>query len=77
MQWPPDLFAISKKKFVVQYDNYIGEGDSKTFKAIIDLETYSDEFKTVKSECIGHAEKRMGSKYKERKEVPGKKKISR
>jgi len=54
----------SEEKFGVRYENYIGDGDSKTFKAILDVNPYGDDFKVVKNECIGHVEKRMGTRLR-------------
>lgn len=69
-----EMFSSSEKKFGVKYGNYIGDGDSKTFKAIQDLEPYGDELPVVKSECIGHVEERMGSRLRN---VRKEKKLSR
>ncbi|XP_074097915.1 uncharacterized protein LOC141526733 [Cotesia typhae] len=52
-----EMFSTSEEKFGVKYGNYIGDGDFKTFKAILDLEPYGNELPVVKSECIGHVEK--------------------
>jgi len=56
------MFLTSEEKFGVRYENYIGDGNSKTFKAILDVNPYGDDFKVVKNECIGHVEKRMGTR---------------
>jgi len=38
-----DMFSASVEKYGVRYRNYIGDGDSKTFKALLDLNPYGDE----------------------------------
>ncbi|KAJ8953322.1 hypothetical protein NQ318_012117 [Aromia moschata] len=38
---------------------YIGDGDGKTFKAILDWDPYNNDPKVMKRECVGHVEKRM------------------
>ncbi|KYN00045.1 hypothetical protein ALC62_09190 [Cyphomyrmex costatus] len=43
---------------------YIGDGDSKTFQGILNLNPYGEEFPVTKSECIGHIEKRMGTRLR-------------
>lgn len=53
---------VRREKFGVKYGNYIGDGDWKTFKAISDVNPYGDELIVVKSECIGHVEKRMATR---------------
>lgn len=59
-----EMFSKSEDKYEVKYGNYIGDGDSKTYKAILDLNPYGEDFPVVKSECIGHVEKRMGSRLR-------------
>lgn len=56
-----EMFVRSEEKLGVKYVNYIGDGDSKTYKCILDLNPYDDECPVIKSECIGHVEKRMGT----------------
>lgn len=36
----------------------------KTFKAILDLKPYGDDFQVKKCECIGHVQKRMSSRLR-------------
>lgn len=38
-----EMFLRSNEKFGVKYDNYIGDGDSKTFKVILDKNPYGDD----------------------------------
>ncbi|XP_076673205.1 uncharacterized protein LOC143371648 [Andrena cerasifolii] len=59
-----EMFSRSEEKFGVKYLNYIGDGDAKTFKAIVDMQPYGDDFDVKKSECVGHVEKRMGSRLR-------------
>lgn len=59
-----EMFLRSEKKFGVKYGNYIGDGDSKTYKAILDINPYDDELTVIKSECVGHVEKRMGTRLR-------------
>ncbi|XP_018338797.1 PREDICTED: uncharacterized protein LOC108746486 [Trachymyrmex septentrionalis] len=59
-----EMFLRSEQLHRVRYSNYIGDGDAKTFKAILDIEPYGHEFKIKKNECIGHVEKRMGSRLR-------------
>jgi len=63
------MFLRSKEKDGVKYSNYIGDGHSKTFKTILDVNPYGDDFQVVKSECIGHVEKRMGTRLRNVKKV--------
>lgn len=74
-----EMFLRSEEKFGVKYSNYIGDGDSKTFKAILDSNPYGDDLTVVKSECVGHVEKRMGSRLRnvrKEKKLSGKGKLT-
>lgn len=59
-----EMFSASEEKFGVRYLNYIGDGDSKTYKAILDLNPYGDDFLVTKSECVNHVKKRMGTRLR-------------
>lgn len=56
-----EMFSRSEEQFGVRYNNFIGDGDSKTFKALLDLQHYGKDLIFKKSECVGHIEKRMGT----------------
>nr|XP_022909075.1 uncharacterized protein LOC111420331 [Onthophagus taurus] len=58
-----EMFQRSEEKYDVQYHNYIGDGDSKTFKAILDCHPYENAT-VMKKECIGHIQKRMGTRLR-------------
>jgi len=58
-----EMFKRSEEKYGVCYTNYVGDGDTKTFKAMLDAKPYKD-VTVVKSECVGHVEKRMGSRLR-------------
>lgn len=64
------MFLRSEEKYGVKYGNYIGDGDSKTVKAILDMNPYGINFQIVKSECIGHVQKRMGTRLRAVKKSP-------
>lgn len=42
----------------------MGDGDAKTFNAILKLQPYGHEFEVKKNECVGHVEKRMGTRLR-------------
>lgn len=71
-----EMFSASIEKFGVRYVNYIG--DSKIFKALLDLKPYGDEFPIRKSECVNHVEKRMGTRLRNvrKKKLEGKGKLT-
>lgn len=48
----------------VKYINYLGDGDSKGFHSVIEDKPYGDEMEIKKLECVGHVQKRMGSRLR-------------
>jgi len=48
----------------VKYATYIGDGDTKTFRALLDCNPY-DDLIIEKKECIGHVQKRMGTRLRD------------
>jgi len=66
-----EMFQRSQTLHDVKYANYIGDGDSKTFKGIVDAKPYED-FTVLKKECIDHVQKRMGTRLRNlKKQVKG------
>lgn len=58
-----EMFQQSETKHGVKYTNYIGDGDSKTYSGIIKADPYKNT--TInKKECIGHVQKRMGTRLR-------------
>ena len=60
-----EMFLRSKNKHGVLYVKYIGDGDSKIFKDILNVNPYENEASVVKRECVGHLEKRMETKLRD------------
>ncbi|KAJ8953170.1 hypothetical protein NQ318_017199, partial [Aromia moschata] len=52
-----EVFQRSEEKHNVKYAQYIGDGDSKTSKATLDLHPYNNDPKVMKKERVGHVEK--------------------
>lgn len=57
-----EMFLRSVEKFGAKYTNYIGDGDSKTFAGILKINLYSEDCPVTKNECVGHVQKRMGTR---------------
>lgn len=53
------LFLRSIQLRGLTYSEYLGDGDSKSFKTVCDLDPY-DGIKIEKLECVGHYQKRVG-----------------
>lgn len=47
-----------------QYTNFLGDGDSKSFEVIKGKKPYGHAVVIKKMECIGHIQKRMGSRLR-------------
>jgi len=58
-----EMFKRSEKLHENKYLKYIGDGDSKTYKGIVDAKPYEDVV-VEKKECIGHVQKRMGTRLR-------------
>ncbi|GFW99565.1 uncharacterized protein TNCV_3417981 [Trichonephila clavipes] len=54
-------FHRSKVLHNLQYTQYLGDGDSKPYKAVLEYKPYKD-VNIEKLECVGHVEKRMGTR---------------
>ena len=58
----------------LRYKRYIGDGDSSAFQKVADSNPYPD-LQITKGECVGHIQKRVGSRLRKLKER-NKKKLS-
>lgn len=62
-----EMFQRSEDLYGVKYKNYVGDGDSKTYKSVVEKKPYGDDFLIVKKECVGHVQKRMGTRLRNAK----------
>lgn len=60
-----EMFKRSVEKHDVKIDNYVGEGDSKTYGNLIKAKPYGDDLIVAKKECVGHVRKRMGTRLRD------------
>lgn len=58
-----EMFKRSESLHNLRYENYVGDGDSKTFKGIVDSQPYL-HFIVKKKECIDHVQKRAGTRFR-------------
>ncbi|GFX69914.1 uncharacterized protein TNCV_2078941 [Trichonephila clavipes] len=70
------IFNRSEKLHNLKYSNYIEDGDTKTFNALSEKKPYGDDHLIQKIECVGHVQKRMGTRLRKFKLVHSKKKLS-
>lgn len=60
-----NMFKRSVAKHNMIYEYYLGDGDTSSFKAVLDSDPYENfGIKPEKLECIGHAQKRMGTRLR-------------
>ncbi|XP_076622851.1 uncharacterized protein LOC143342632 [Colletes latitarsis] len=59
-----EMFRQSESLYQLKYVNYIGDGDSKTYKGLLDSQPYGPDVGILKKECIGHIQKRMGNRLR-------------
>ncbi|XP_057337726.1 uncharacterized protein LOC130675860 [Microplitis mediator] len=59
------MFKRSAEYYGVMFKNYIGDGDSKTYSGVVNSKPYGEDFTINKKECIGHVQKRMGTRLRE------------
>lgn len=62
------IFERSEATRGVKYTGYIGDGDAKTFHAITEAHPYGSDINISKIECVGHIQKRMGSRLRKLKQ---------
>ncbi|MBS0018947.1 MAG: hypothetical protein KFE20_00220 [Candidatus Sulcia muelleri] len=60
----------SEAKRNVRYVKFLGDGDSKSFSAVVESRPYGD-LQVEKPECIGHFSKRMGTRLRKLKQKLG------
>lgn len=51
-----EMFHRSESLHGLKYVNYVGDGDSKTFKGVVESQPYAN-FTVTKKECIDHIQK--------------------
>ena len=57
-----ELFNSSVQKYNLCYKWYIGDGDSSSFSEVVNARPYGNTVTIEKRECIGHVQKRIGTR---------------
>ena len=70
------MFLRSIVKFGVKYLNYIGDGESKTFADILKMIPYGEDRPVTKNECVGHVQKRIGTRLRNKRKAESRRKSS-
>ena len=55
------IFNTSVEKYHLGYSQYLGDGDTESFKKVADAKPYGDAVVPTKLECVGHVQKRLGA----------------
>ena len=53
------FFQLSVNKYNIRYALYIGDGDTESFKKVIESKRYGDDLIPCKLECVCHVQKRL------------------
>ena len=68
-----EIFRRSETKHKLRYVEYIGDGDTGSFAKVVQSRPYGDSILPQKLECIGHVQKRVGTRLRNlRKEYKNK-----
>lgn len=70
------IFRRSKLNYDVRYAYYLGDGDCKGYDTVCADQPYGPNFKIEKMECVGHIQKRMGTRLRSYKKSNPKKILS-
>ena len=62
-----NIFKRSVENYNLQYVNYLGDGDSSSFATVQEAQPYGPDIVINKLECIGHIQKRIGSRLRDLK----------
>jgi len=55
----------------LRYTTFIGDGDSKSYPDVVADQPYGEDVEIVKSDCIGHVQKRLGAALRRKKKDCG------
>ncbi len=60
------MFCSSVEKHELIYENYLGDGDTSSYKDVVASKPYEGYgIVPVKLECVGHVKKRLGNRLRE------------
>ena len=68
------IFCSSVEKHNLRYLNYKGDGDTNLFLKVFEAKPYEEALIPISLECVGHVQKRMGTRLRKlRNDYKGKK----
>ena len=63
------MFKRSEGKYDLRYTTFIGDGDSSSYSTVVAAKPYGDDVVINKGECIGHVQKRVGTRLRNLKKI--------
>lgn len=58
-----NIFQRSVEQYGLRYLEFLGDGDSRAHKLLVEEAVYGD-VEVEKLECVGHVQKRLGSRFR-------------
>ena len=71
-----EIFCSSVQDHKLRYTSFIGDGDTNSFKTVHDAQPYGPDVTVEKIECVGHVQKRMGTRLRKLKRDFGNRKLT-
>ena len=65
-----DIYKRSVDQYCLGYTDFVGDGDTNTFKKVVSSNAY-DGKPIAKLECVGHVQKRVGTRLRNLKVSEG------
>ena len=69
-------FMMSGEHMNLRFIDFIGDGDSKAYYEVVKANPCGDRYPVNKGECLGHIQKRDGSRLRKLKNEYGGKKLT-
>ena len=69
-----EMFKRSVQQYNLRYTRFTGDGDTNAYKSVAESQPYED-IAIEKIECVGHVQKRMGTRLRNLKKSMGKTKL--
>ena len=70
-----DIFQRSEPNYGVRYTTFVGDGDSASHSTILGERPYGPDVIIEKKECVGHVQKRLGTRLRKLKSKLGTRKL--
>ena len=70
-----EIFHRSVEKYGARYTTFIGDGDSSSYATIAEEKPYGPDVFIEKKECVGHVQKRLGTRLRKLKASFGNRKL--